>query len=87
MAYVITESLGFHTYENETLLESLERTGHNVPSHCRSGFCGTCRTKIITGEVDYLIDPLAYIGPDEILPCCCKAKGSVILDCSTDIRD
>ena len=56
-----------------TLLECLENHHIELHSHCREGFCGTCRTKILSGEVEYIIDPLAYIDDDEILPCCCKA--------------
>ena len=35
----------------ETLLVALERDGVNVPSRCRSGECGFCRSKLIKGNV------------------------------------
>jgi len=35
----------------ETLLNALERAGHSVPSLCRSGHCGSCRTRLVSGEV------------------------------------
>jgi ferredoxin len=56
---------------DKTLLESIESQNIDVHHHCREGFCGACRTKLISGEVSYLSDPLAYIDDDEILPCCC----------------
>jgi ferredoxin len=62
---------------DSTLLESLESHNIELHSHCREGFCGTCRTKLISGEVEYIIDPLAYIDDDEILPCCCKAISNI----------
>lgn len=62
---------------DSTLLESLESQNIELHSHCREGFCGTCRTKLISGEVEYIIDPLAYIDDDEILPCCCKAISNI----------
>jgi CDP-4-dehydro-6-deoxyglucose reductase len=34
----------------ETVLECLERNGHNVPSSCRSGVCQTCLTKALLGS-------------------------------------
>ncbi|MGE0449368.1 MAG: 2Fe-2S iron-sulfur cluster-binding protein [Vicinamibacterales bacterium] len=34
----------------QTLLEAAERCGADIPSLCRQGVCGTCRTKIISGE-------------------------------------
>lgn len=59
-----------HQADN-TLLETLEAAGLDVHYHCRQGFCGACRTKLISGEVAYSVDPLAFIDDDEILPCCC----------------
>jgi len=35
----------------ETILVSLERAGLNPPSRCRSGECGFCRAKLISGKV------------------------------------
>ena len=67
---------------DRTLLESIECHHIELHSHCREGFCGTCRTKLISGEVEYLIDPLAYIDDDEILPCCCKAISDVVIELS-----
>ena len=34
----------------EPILVALERAGLTVPSRCRSGECGWCRTKVISGE-------------------------------------
>ena len=70
---VITEDLIFHLEPAETLLEGLERTGHQVEYQCRSGYCGACRVTLRAGSVDYLNTPLAYLRQDEILPCCCRA--------------
>jgi ferredoxin len=58
---------------DRTLLESLEAESIEVHYHCREGYCGACRTKKLSGEVKYLLDPLAFIDDDEILPCCCQA--------------
>lgn len=32
-----------------------------------------------SGEVKYDNDPLAYVGQDEILPCCCRPCGLLVL--------
>jgi len=56
-----------------TLLTALEAKNVHIHHHCREGFCGACRTKLIEGEVEYTTDPLAFIDDDEILPCCCVA--------------
>ncbi|APD90076.1 FeS-binding protein [Alteromonas mediterranea] len=63
-----------HTPSDKTILSALEAAGVNIHYHCREGFCGACRTKLIEGEVEYTTDPLAFIDDDEILPCCCVAK-------------
>ena len=59
---------------DNTLLSAIEAAGITIHYHCREGFCGACRTKLIEGEVEYTTDPLAFIDDDEILPCCCVAK-------------
>lgn len=64
---------------DSSMLESLEAQGIEVHFHCREGFCGACRTKLISGSVTYLTDPLAFIDDDEILPCCCKANDNVCI--------
>jgi phthalate 4,5-dioxygenase reductase subunit len=36
-----------------TILETLRAHGHQVPSSCESGTCGTCRTRLLSGEADH----------------------------------
>ena len=67
----IKEHKTVRSQPQKTLLESIELHNIDVHYHCREGFCGACRTKLLCGEVKYLNDPLAYIDDDEILPCCC----------------
>ncbi|WP_252738793.1 MULTISPECIES: class I ribonucleotide reductase maintenance protein YfaE [Colwellia] len=58
--------------QEQTLLESLEQANVEVHFHCRDGFCGACRVKLNSGEICYPQgEPLAFIGENEILPCCC----------------
>ena len=52
-----------------TILQTLEEANIQTEYHCREGFCGACRCKLKSGEVDYTVDPLAFIDDDEILPC------------------
>jgi ferredoxin-NADP reductase/phenylpropionate dioxygenase-like ring-hydroxylating dioxygenase large terminal subunit len=53
-----------------TLLELAEKAGLAPAFGCRSGICGTCKVRIISGLVDYLEEPLAERGEGEILLCC-----------------
>lgn len=87
MARIGTNKGFFELLEGETLLEGLERTGHMVEYQCRSGYCGSCRVKILEGSVTYRKPPLAFLGRDEILPCCCYVEGDVRLDCGWSGED
>ncbi|QEY26434.1 class I ribonucleotide reductase maintenance protein YfaE [Neisseria zalophi] len=80
MPLITTRHKTFELQENETLLEGLERTGHEVEYQCRSGYCGSCRVKLLSGKVSYQEFPLAFIGPNEILPCCCTVTEPIEVD-------
>lgn len=67
-----------------TLLEALEYKKVKVFSECRNGFCGACKTKVISGEVTYIKQPLAELEQDECLPCCCIPKTDLNLSLSKD---
>ena len=56
--------------EHGTLLEFAESLGLAPQFNCRSGICGTCTTRILSGAVDYLEDPVAPRGAGELLLCC-----------------
>ncbi|MDF7676446.1 class I ribonucleotide reductase maintenance protein YfaE [Neisseriaceae bacterium ESL0693] len=81
MSVITTHDKIFTLQTDETLLEALERTGHQVEYQCRSGYCGLCRLKLLAGQVSYASQPLAFIGPDEILPCCCQVITDLTIDC------
>ncbi|MBP6345308.1 MAG: 2Fe-2S ferredoxin-like protein [Neisseriaceae bacterium] len=71
MPSITTQDSFFDLNEGETLLEGLERTGHEIDYQCRSGYCGACRTRLLSGSVTYHQTPLAFVQAGEILPCCC----------------
>ena len=74
------QTVEVNSLSDETLLESLERHQIEVQYHCRDGFCGACRCKLLKGDIRYTTDPLAFIDDDEILPCCTKAKGAIAIE-------
>jgi ferredoxin-NADP reductase/predicted pyridoxine 5'-phosphate oxidase superfamily flavin-nucleotide-binding protein len=53
-----------------TLLELAEQSGLSPDFECRSGSCGTCRTKILRGAVSYSNVPSFDVADDEALICC-----------------
>ncbi|MCY7294094.1 class I ribonucleotide reductase maintenance protein YfaE [Alteromonas sp. a30] len=69
---VISHQLEVQHQAGEPLLLSLENAQINIQYHCREGYCGACRTRLIKGNVEYTTAPLAFIDDDEILPCCCE---------------
>ena len=58
-----------------TILEAMRAKGHQVPSSCESGTCGTCRTKLLAGEVDHRDLVLAeHERGDQIMICVSRAR-------------
>jgi ferredoxin-NADP reductase len=66
----------------QSLLETAEAVGVAIPSLCRSGACGTCRTRLVKGDVE--ADSSLLDAEDReagyILPCVAVAKGECVLD-------
>lgn len=62
------------------LLESMENAGVETHYHCRNGFCGACRTRLVAGQVNYTTEPLAYVRQGDILPCVCIAVTDLELE-------
>ena len=46
-----TEQFEIDASADEPLLVALERAGISAPSRCRSGECGWCRSKLVSGQV------------------------------------
>jgi phthalate 4,5-dioxygenase reductase subunit len=38
---------------NQTILEAMRARGFEAPSSCESGTCGTCRTRLLSGDADH----------------------------------
>jgi ferredoxin-NADP reductase len=67
----------------ETVLEAAEEHGVAIPSSCRQGQCGTCKTKLLEGSVR--MDAEEGLDPDSkaqgfVLTCVGHAEGAVKLD-------
>jgi len=67
----------------QTLLEVAEEHGVGIPSSCRQGQCGTCKTKLLAGSVR--MDAQEGLDPDSkaqgfVLTCVGHADGAVKLD-------
>lgn len=74
---------------NTSILRSLEEQGIACPSHCRSGECGWCHSKLVEGEI---YTPKALDGRREadsvfgyIHPCCSFPLSDIIIEVSPTI--
>ncbi|MFY1667689.1 pyridoxamine 5'-phosphate oxidase family protein [Pseudomonas sp. Pseu.R1] len=64
-----------------TLLELAESRGLEPEFSCRSGSCGTCKTRLIKGQVHYPVPPAEMPAADQVLICCAvPASGPLVLD-------
>jgi uncharacterized protein len=70
-----------------SLLELAEAQGIAAPSSCRSGMCGTCSTRLLSGQVRYEGEVEAVVQPDSTLICMARpvtgdlsASAGVVLD-------
>ncbi|MCA1500152.1 pyridoxamine 5'-phosphate oxidase family protein [Bradyrhizobium sp. NBAIM14] len=58
------------TPKSGTLLELAETRGLSPDFSCRTGTCGTCKTKLSRGTITYVKEPTATVARDEVLICC-----------------
>lgn len=63
-----------------SLLELAETCGVPVQWSCRTGVCHTCETALIAGTVHHDPDPVEPPGRGNLLTCCSRPQGDVIID-------
>ncbi|WP_063049990.1 PDR/VanB family oxidoreductase [Nocardia arthritidis] len=66
----------------ETALEALRRVKPDVLYSCRQGFCGTCKTRVLSGDIDHRDRLLSDTErPDHMLTCVSRStNGPLVLD-------
>ena len=69
---------------DQTLLDALEKAGIRAPSHCRSGECGWCHSRLVSGDVYIPEDTDGRRLADKkfgwIHPCCSYPLSDMTLD-------
>src|SRR5204863_1569298 len=70
---------------DETLLQAAMRADLMIPYGCRNGACGTCKGKIIDGDVDYGAYQRSTLSEDEkriglALFCCAKPETDLVIE-------
>ena len=68
---------------NTHLLGAMRQAGLHIPSSCGEGLCGTCKTKLVSGQVD--MQHSGGIRQREIdagffLPCCSTPRSDLVID-------
>jgi ferredoxin-NADP reductase/uncharacterized protein YcbX len=66
--------------ESGSILDAVEAAGQDWPSGCRVGACGTCVRRLVSGSVEYLVDPIVPPPSGSILVCCSAPTSDVELD-------
>jgi CDP-4-dehydro-6-deoxyglucose reductase, E3 len=69
MSYQVTIQPSGHHFivnEDETILAAALREGFTLPYGCRNGACGSCKGKILQGQVDHGKHQANTLKPDEI---------------------
>lgn len=66
----------------DTLLAAAEASGVEIPTLCRAGVCGTCRTRVISGEVDCPSDALEAGDVDSgyVLACVAQLRADCAIE-------
>jgi ferredoxin-NADP reductase len=65
---------------DESLLDFAERHAVAVESGCRSGGCGSCQTRLLSGSVSYAHPPDHDIAPGHCLLCVGKPASALVLE-------
>ncbi|MBL1142116.1 MAG: CDP-6-deoxy-delta-3,4-glucoseen reductase [Proteobacteria bacterium] len=52
-AELTEQNTSFTIEDDETVLEAALRQDHNLPYGCRNGACGSCKAKIVSGDINY----------------------------------
>lgn len=62
-----------------TLLDLADACGLMLPASCRSGACGTCAQRLVTGETAYTTEPVLPPRAPVVLLCCAVPTSDVFI--------
>ncbi|APR82746.1 Flavohemoprotein (Hemoglobin-like protein) (Flavohemoglobin) (Nitric oxide dioxygenase) [Minicystis rosea] len=66
--------------KHRSLLELAEACDVPVRWSCRTGVCHTCESGLVSGSVDYDPEPLDPPAEGNVLLCCSRPRGDVVID-------
>jgi phthalate 4,5-dioxygenase reductase subunit len=65
---------------DQSILDALRAAGFDAPSSCEAGTCGTCRTRVLSGDVDHrdlVLSPDEHA--DSMMICVSRARGGELV--------
>ena len=62
------------------LLEFAEACDVPVNFGCRNGVCHLCESGVLTGEIEYVIEPLERPDAEHLLMCCAQPTSELTLE-------
>src|SRR5690606_26506933 len=86
MSYTLIAGTGVAPCEpGRTVLEAFLRNGNWMPNSCNQGTCGTCKIKVLDGELDHRNSPEETLTADElaagfVLACQATPRGDVVFE-------
>lgn len=66
-----------------SITSALERHGVCIPVSCEQGICGTCVTRVVSGDIEHrdsFLTASERSRGDQITPCCSRGRGTLVLD-------
>ncbi|MFM2346508.1 MAG: hypothetical protein RL654_1261 [Pseudomonadota bacterium] len=68
---------------DQTVLAAARQAGVSLPSSCGNGLCGTCKTRLVSGQVD--MQHIGGIRQREVqagffLPCCSRPRSDLVIE-------
>lgn len=80
----------FQAEEGETILDAALRQGLLLPYGCRDGACGSCRGKVLSGQIDHGKAQIHALSEADRLAgsalfCCAKARSDLVIE-SKELR-
>ncbi|WP_346906303.1 PDR/VanB family oxidoreductase [uncultured Roseibium sp.] len=69
--------------EGQSALTAMRAAGIPVESSCEAGVCGSCRTKVLSGQLehhDYVLTPQERAEGNVFMPCVSRGCGRIVVD-------
>ena len=74
----------FEARAGESLLAAAAQAGLELASSCRNGTCRTCMSRLVAGEIAYLIEWPGLLAEEKaegwILPCVAYPESDLVID-------